>query len=136
MHLGVCISTILSSLDQWALQIATPNCHLRKSQMRSDHPPPLLFPRRAATQPPGIHCTQSVYSFQLFYTTCTIVISELRKILRHSFDVKNYVLSIYDVFRAFGVRQMLFPAHTAYFPSQIPPGALIWISGLIEEKHD
>ena len=72
MHLGVCISTILSSLDQWALQIATPNCHLRKSQMRSDHPPPLVFPRRAASQPRNPP-THSLYT--VFHTTCTIAMS-------------------------------------------------------------
>ena len=31
MHLGVCISTILSSLGQWALQIATPKFQFAQS---------------------------------------------------------------------------------------------------------
>ena len=44
-------------------------------------------------------------------------LSELRKILGYSFDVKNCDLSIYDVFKAFGVRQILRPALARqYFP--------------------
>jgi len=39
-----------------------------------------------------------------------ILFSELRIFLGYSFDVKIYDLSIYDVFRAFGAWQVLFPA--------------------------
>ena len=91
MHLGVCIIIILSSLDQWALQIATQNYHLRQSQLRSDHPSPLFFPRRAASQPPRIHRTQPVYGF-------------LHNMLGadklwYKFDILNYKLSVYDGFK-------------------------------------
>ena len=39
-----------------------------------------------------------------------IFFSELRNFLGYSFDVKNYVLSIYDVFRAIRCPQMRFLA--------------------------
>jgi len=49
-----------------------PKFPLKKSQMRSDHPPPLFFPRRAASQPRNPP-TRSLYTG--FYTTCAIPMS-------------------------------------------------------------
>ena len=43
-----------------------------------------------------------------------IFFSELRFFFGYSFDVKFSDLSIYDVFRAFGARQTLFPAPTRH----------------------
>ena len=53
--------------------------------------------------------------FQIFWTRKKIFFfSELRFFFGYSFDVKFSDLSIYDVFRAFGVRQIWFPAPTRY----------------------
>ena len=54
-------------------------------------------------------------NFRIFLNSKkNIIFSELRKIFWYSFDVKLSDLSIYDVFRAFGVRQIWFPAPTRY----------------------
>ena len=53
--------------------------------------------------------------FEIFFVELEKnIFSELRIFFGYSFDVKLSDLSIYDVFRAFGVRQIWFPAPTRY----------------------
>ena len=50
----------------------------------------------------------------IFFGIRKNIFSGFRKYFGYSFDVKISDLSIYDVFRAFGAWQILFPAHSGY----------------------
>ena len=52
--------------------------------------------------------------FDFFELEKKYFFSELRNVFGYSFDVKLSELLIYDVFRAFGVRQIWFPVPTRY----------------------
>ena len=114
MHLNKSIDTIISRPDPWALQIATPNCHLWNPQITRPHCS-ILEERPANTGNPS-HAVR----IGIFYTRCTadtsVINSPLANIISNT---ANMISSTYKVLH--GPKPRFFED----FSPQISPGSLI-----------